>query len=166
MSQFFKFHCGLKGRINRLAFFIWMALYYGFAIVLVSIFHLAFNGYSRDFTPENLKRIEVIIPLAMVTVIYLLWGWMCIANTVKRLHDMNLRGWWIFAPALVYIPLLVITKTTSSSMLLTLFSLVLLLVCLFAIIVIYCIKGTEGVNRFGSDSRERPVLSVLLGTDS
>ena len=166
MSQFFKFHCGLKGRINRLAFFIWMALYYVFAIILVFILVLVFNGDSLDLPPENLKRIEVIIPLAMIWPVYLLWGWMCIANTVKRLHDMNLRGWWIFAPALVYIPVLVISKTTSSSTLLALISLVLFLACLFALIVIYFIKGTEGVNRFGSDPRERPVLSVLLGTDS
>ena len=166
MSQFFKFHCGLKGRINRLAFFIWMALYYVFAIILVFILLLVFNGDSLDFPPENLKHIEVIIPLAMVWAIYLLWGWMCIANTVKRLHDMNLRGWWIFAPALVYILFLVISKTISSSTLLTLISVVLFLVCLFALIVIYFIKGTEGVNRFGSDPRERSVLSVLLGADS
>ena len=91
---------------------------------------------------------------------------MCIANTVKRLHDMNLRGWWIFAPALVYIPLFVIAEITSSSTLSTLIYVVLALIGLFAIIVIYFIKGTEGENRFGSDPRERGVARILLGTDS
>ena len=65
MSQFFKFHCGLKGRINRLAFFIWMAIYYGIATIFVLI--LAFVG----FTEENLNHIGSIIILALFAVVYL-----------------------------------------------------------------------------------------------
>ena len=99
MAQFFKFHCGLKGCINRLAFFIWMAIYYGIATIFALI--LEFVG----FTEESLNHIGGIIILVIFVPVYLLWGWMSIANTVKRLHDMNLRGWWIFAPALVCTPL-------------------------------------------------------------
>ena len=83
MSQFFKFHCGLKGRINRLAFFIWMAIYYGIATIFVLI--LEFVG----FTEESLNHIGGIIILVIFVPVYLLWGWMIIANTVKRLHDVS-----------------------------------------------------------------------------
>lgn len=90
---------------------------------------------------------------------------MSIANTVKRLHDMNLSGWWVFAPALVSVPFIVISGFTSSSTLSILSLLGLALILLITIVVLYFIKGTEGENRFGSDPRERPVFSVLLGTD-
>ena len=160
MSQFFKFHCGLKGRINRLAFFIWMAIYYGIATIFALI--LEFVG----FTEESLNHIGGIIILVIFVPVYLLWGWMSIANTVKRLHDMNLSGWWVFAPALVSVPFIVIGGFTSSSTLSILSLLGLALILLVTIVVLYFIKETEGENRFGSDLRERPVFSVLLGTDS
>ncbi len=160
MSRFFKFHCGLKGRINRLAFFIWMAIYYGIATIFALI--LEFVG----FTEESLNHIGGIIILVIFVPVYLLWGWMSIANTVKRLHDMNLSGWWVFAPALVSVPFIVISGFTSSSTLSILSLLGLALILLVTIVVLYFIKGTEGENRFGSDPRERPVFSVLLGTDA
>ena len=49
-----------------------------------------------------------------------------IAVSVRRLHDKNLRGWWFL---LFLIPL----------------------IGTIALFILYCMRGTDGDNRFGAD---------------
>ena len=49
-----------------------------------------------------------------------------IAVSVRRLHDKNLRGWWFL---LFLIPL----------------------IGTIALFILYCMRGTDGENRFGAD---------------
>jgi uncharacterized membrane protein YhaH (DUF805 family) len=58
----------------------------------------------------------------------LLFAWPCIAVSAKRLHDFNFSAWWLLVN-LTGIGLLVM-------------------------LVIGCVPGTRGANRFGVDPRE------------
>lgn len=66
--------------------------------------------------------------------------------TIRRLHDRNLRGWWLLAP-IVPLVFWVLNGTYSApqNMLLSLLSLGISLCYL----IILCMPGTPGDNRFG-----------------
>ncbi len=160
MLQSLRFYFWWKGRLNRLPYFIWqLIIYYLFtsAVISLSVGHTAFG------------------------ITALLWGWIGVFNTVKRLHDMNLRGWWILLMLLTIFPLHTVAKivnvasgiplggvssTTAvgfyflmnpSLLYLSIGLLIIELSCLF------CLRGTKGANRFGPDPKEKPVHKVLLG---
>ena len=66
-----------------------------------------------------------------------------IAVTVRRLHDRNMRGWWYLGVVLLsWIPI------------------VGLLVSI-AFLVIMCLEGTAGPNRFGEDPKGRGSAEVF-----
>lgn len=66
--------------------------------------------------------------------------------TVRRFHDRNLRGWWILVPmAPLFFWILSGGFSAAPNML---FSLLSLILCL-AYLLILCLPGTPGSNRFG-----------------
>lgn len=66
--------------------------------------------------------------------------------TVRRLHDRNLRGWWILLPlAPLFFWILSGGFSAPPDFMLSLLSLALCLTYL----VILCLPGTPGPNRFG-----------------
>jgi uncharacterized membrane protein YhaH (DUF805 family) len=72
--------------------------------------------------------------LAVVTCLGLLLP--SLAVTVRRLHDTNSSGWWYLITLIPYLGGLIM-------------------------IVWYCIKGTEGENRFGPDPLQPDVSEVF-----
>ena len=75
------------------------------------------------FPRANVSPIETLVGLALI-----LPG---LAVTIRRLHDLDRRGWWIFLPL---IPL----------------------IGLIWLIVWLCTRGTVGPNRFGPDPLGAP----------
>ena len=71
------------------------------------------------FPHANVSPIETLVGLALI-----LPG---LAVTIRRLHDLDRRGWWIFLPL---IPL----------------------IGMIWLIVWLCMRGTIGPNRFGPDA--------------
>lgn len=119
-----------KGRINRLPY--WM-VYIGLTVaVIIIIFALSTvlpaktveGQVAAQFTPVQLAAS---ICLSVVNIIYL---WNVLAISVKRLHDRDQSGWWLLV------------------------GLIPLLGQLWYFIVVMCLPGTAGENRFGSDPRE------------
>jgi uncharacterized membrane protein YhaH (DUF805 family) len=79
----------------------------------------------------------------------LIFAWVCLATSVKRLHDRDKSGGWA-------IPYLVIPGLYSQfqdrlpdSSLMFPFALVALLLMITGFVDIYCLKGTRWTNRFG-----------------
>jgi uncharacterized membrane protein YhaH (DUF805 family) len=79
-----------------------------------------------------------------------------LAVGVKRLHDRDKSGWWIVLFYIVPSALIEIgamidpTRTTVGLML----ALVALLIIIWAIVELGCLRGTRGPNRFGPDPLE------------
>jgi uncharacterized membrane protein YhaH (DUF805 family) len=86
-----------KGRASRAEF--WYALFFYFLIflglVLLGNFILVFI-----FNSEESKLLFVILPLVIWAFINLI---PFIALTIRRLHDINLSGWWILLGFIPYI---------------------------------------------------------------
>ena len=66
----------------------------------------------------------------MLMGIYLLANFLpSLAVTVRRLHDTNRSGWWVLITLIPYIGGIIL-------------------------LILLCLKGTEGDNRFGEDPLE------------
>jgi uncharacterized membrane protein YhaH (DUF805 family) len=119
--------------------------------------------------------------LVVAGIIYLVMIYIHLAVTTKRLHDRNKGAWWLLIfvllplvlniPALMYLPqmfeqmitaikaaqagghtpppqfvqppLVIISRGAAS------------IISLWAFVELYCLRGTEGPNRFGSDPLAR-----------
>jgi uncharacterized membrane protein YhaH (DUF805 family) len=109
----FQKYIGFGGRAARSEYWYWVLF-----VLLLQIVAWLIDMTLFGFNTTGVNPIGVIISLAT-----LLPG---LAVSVRRLHDIDRAGWWIF---LVLIPLI------------------------GAIVLIYwaCLRGTVGANRFGPD---------------
>ena len=91
-------------------------------------------------------------PLLVGCIVLLVLAWIVgLSLTVRRLHDLNLSGWWILAiwivPAAVeYAAVQLVNNPQLGS---TLSSVIALLIGLW----LWLAPGTRGANRFGPDPR-------------
>jgi len=79
-----------------------------------------------------------------------------IAVGVKRLHDRNKSGWYLllfyFAPCtLAAISVLIGTFVDESTVIATVLALLALTLVVWAFIEMGCLRGTIGINQYGSD---------------
>jgi uncharacterized membrane protein YhaH (DUF805 family) len=89
---------GFDGRISRkyfwLAVLVWMI---ASLIVFFSLLHWLSGGQWIDEQYSQTLEAEKIINFAGL-ISSLLGLYPFLAMSIKRLHDMNLSGWWCFAP--------------------------------------------------------------------
>ena len=118
-SLLFSFH----GRINRTMFWagnicITVVLYGGFALLII----IVGGGGGPDTDAVQPGGVLVFLPLIIV----LIFGWMSFSVQVKRWHNRNKSGWWVF---IGLVPI----------------------VQLWALVELGFLRGTNGQNRFGPD---------------
>ena len=91
------------------------------------------------------------------TVAYILLGWLPqLSVTIRRLHDTNRSGWFIFMPTLVGLcsviaVFFVAMGGGAGAMPLILLILSAPLVAYLWFLIVLCLPGTHGGNRFGPD---------------
>lgn len=163
VGKFLVFHFWVKGRLNRLSYFVWFLasfpIFYAICIPLVEI--MGVFGMSLSM---------------------LLWLWIGTTNSIKRLHDMNLSGWWICLLYLSLMPLFQIsmifnimgfrhitplTYDFNHFILSRIGSFYWLFVGLLVVEVIFLFvaPGKKGDNRFGPNQAAKRFCKVLLGQD-
>lgn len=129
----------LKGRISRQEFWLGQA----FLIVVVLLLQIKLTAYflamrrpeSGAWNPGE-PELTLALPFAFIEAVMF---WPVTAITVKRLHDVDLSGWWVMASlALCYVSALI-----NNSSLAFLFATTVMLAGLPS--------GTPGRNRFGAD---------------
>jgi uncharacterized membrane protein YhaH (DUF805 family) len=115
----FQKYIGFSGRAARSEYWYWVLF-----VLLLQIVAWLVDMTLFGFNTTGVNPIGVIVSLAT-----LLPG---LAVSVRRLHDIDRVGWWIF---LALIPIV------------------------GAIVLIYwaCLRGTVGANRFGPDPLEGKV---------
>jgi uncharacterized membrane protein YhaH (DUF805 family) len=115
----FQKYIGFGGRAARSEYWYWVLF-----VLLLQIVAWLIDMTLFGFNTTGVNPIGVIVSLAT-----LLPG---LAVSVRRLHDIDRVGWWIF---LALIPII------------------------GAIVLIYwaCLRGTVGANRFGPDQLEGKV---------
>ena len=116
MFDALKKYAGFNGRARRKEYWLFMLLYF-IAMVVAGLFddlvvgeRVAFDSTMGVFS--WIVFLGLLIPSTAVS--------------VRRLHDKNLRGWWVL---LFLIPL----------------------IGTIALFILYCMRGTDGENRFGAD---------------
>lgn len=83
------------------------------------------------------------------------------AVSVRRLHDSNRTGWWVFAPLLLGIATNIIAGAVGvagdlgAAMILTGLLSAAGLVLNIIVLVFLCLDGTPGPNQFGHDPKHR-----------
>ena len=121
----------------------------------------------------------LLIPLAGALVYAALSVWLGVANltaTVRRLHDVNKRGWWLMLPlggALVACSAAVIMLSLYPGNYNAAMGVVSMacffILALYLVLLIMCsVKGTDGPNRFGPDPLQvesSPYLAPQGGYD-
>jgi uncharacterized membrane protein YhaH (DUF805 family) len=138
-STFAWFFLSLNGRISRQEFRLG---YFGLAIVDILLVRTWRNitlppvrYYSgADINPPY----DGSVPLARLIML-----WPMTAILVKRLHDMNISGWW-WLPALVLIPLVASAIGINAA---------IPHLLIFAFLSLF--PGATGDNRFGGDPLAR-----------
>jgi uncharacterized membrane protein YhaH (DUF805 family) len=143
---------GFRGRIPRRTWWIWTLV---LSVVMMGALAAVFIHVGKD-NFENVvafdlssRSLQVFLALSAFI------SWIGIALGAKRLHDRNIRGFWVVIPALITIAIIALQNTGHGGTfehpsipvhVLTLasmgFNLWLLVQCGF-------LKGTQGPNRFG-----------------
>jgi len=123
-----------------------------FRILDPSAYHSAIeiirNG--NPATPDNL------VPMSFYAIGTPLFLWIYLATSIKRLHDRNKSAWWM-------IPFFVIPglygqfadRLPNSYPALGL-GVVVFVLAIWGFVDLYCLRGTRGPNRYGSDPLARP----------
>jgi uncharacterized membrane protein YhaH (DUF805 family) len=121
-----------SGRAPRSEYWWFYLAFLIFMVILVGVFGGIAGGLGAfDATGE--MSTGGIVTMIVVGIAYLALIIPFIAVTVRRFHDYNLSGWWVLAAFLLSaVPVLGLAVG-------------------IGMIVICCLKGTQGPNKFGPD---------------
>lgn len=116
-----------KGRINRAKYWLIQLL------VFVTVFSLFILGLSTvGSSNEPLIGSDTDVGRVVIFILFsIIFTWINLAIRIKRWHDRDRSGWWIFIEAIPFIG------------------------PIWAFVELGCLKGTYGKNRFGPDPLER-----------
>ena len=167
-----KRYADFSGRSRRMEFWLWqvfqVALY-----ILVIVVTIALGGGAMMMADGDTS--QVVAAGGAILLIFALYGIYCLAVfipslavAVRRLHDTNRSGWWVAAPVLPYILLVVAGGVASGSPdsavaagMLGLVATLVLLGLVLVLIVFYFLDGTPGANRFGPDPKGRGEAQIF-----
>ena len=116
------------GRIGRADF--WVRFLWGNLLFLIPLFVASLIAGILMAIAAHFFSAGIIDSLSEVFFVLLILSffagciWVNLANIVKRIHDLNLSGWFIFVAAITY-P--------------------------FSLVILGLVKGTNGPNRYGED---------------
>jgi uncharacterized membrane protein YhaH (DUF805 family) len=140
ISTFTWFLLSPNGRSSRQEF--WLG-YFGLIAVLGFLIRTLPNLVLYKHTGRLWYRDELDLALRWPAIAaVLIVGWPLIAVFVKRLHDLNVSGWWMVA----MLALPPFSKMTGVN---------LSILFLVPTVLLGLFTGTAGDNRFGSDPRAR-----------
>jgi len=139
LESFTSLFLSLRGRISRQEYWLGYIGVIVLYIVLINVLTPVFVDWQRPYRTWW-YRDELDAAMAWPKVwLAAAFTWPMATLYVKRLHDMNLSGWWLFA-----MPLLSWLATTlnASPLQFTMWA---------CIVGLGLLPGTHGDNRFGSD---------------
>ena len=113
----------VQGRINRQKFILtYLVVTVGFAVAIAMVAGI-FGGALQNASDPS----EAVPLLILFVLLYIPMIWIGVALSVKRWHDRDKSGWWVFI------------------------ALIPIVGPIWAIVETLFLKGTEGPNRYGPD---------------
>ena len=164
--QAIKNYVNFNGRARRKEYWMYMLFSFIFAIVAM-ILDIALGIDFRISTPSSFYAHEVSLGYGPIYALVALFHFLpSMSAGIRRLHDSDRTGWWLFFPLLiilfaVFIGLVfvgggVATKSDSMAGIGVILMALLYLVALGLSItsfVFLCFDGTKGDNRFGPSNK-------------
>ena len=150
LEQYLKFYFSFKGRLNRKLFFLCILEIFG----LVAFFCLPVLAGVYF----NVNGMLLIVPGVIMFVVCSILNTIIIyIPMVKRLHDLNLSGWWLLFVLLLSFPATLVggeIRFLSSLDLEMMLAVIGVIVNSFFLIILFFMKGTKGDNKYGLDPIE------------
>jgi len=149
-----KRYAEFSGRSRRKEFWMYTLGVVILYVVMIVLFMVVGGSALLSMGSNPAGMAGAVMSMGAFGVIFLL-VWLAlllptIAVTIRRLHDTDRSGWWLGALFGLAILMQVATRLSSAFyMILALAYLALAIVLL----VIYCLEGTKGPNRFGDDPK-------------
>lgn len=128
-----KRYADFHGRSRRMEFWMFMLGY-----VLVALLLIGLGFVSADLSSFDSQNLPIGTKILIGLLVLLILGLLIpsIAVQVRRLHDQNLSGWWVLAAY-------VLSNVPFVGFLV-----------LITWLVVLCLPGTRGPNRFGPDPKD------------
>lgn len=120
-------YANFQGRASRSEYWFFALFVFIVAAILTGLLFA-----TVDFNTQQVSGLGYVV-IAILAVFYLAILIPSIAVAVRRLHDRNMSGWW-------YLGFIVLSAIPFVG-----------IVASIAMLVIFCLKGTDGDNRFGPD---------------
>jgi len=152
-----------EGRINRakmwlavLVILCWM-IFLGVLIVTVgsafggpTSFELGLSDILRMLDPATYRSLSPtgLVQAGAKAIVMALFLWVCLATSIKRLHDRDRSGWWIvpFSAVPIFNERPDWLELSYAELPLGLAALAL---CIWGFVEMYFLKGSRKTNRFG-----------------
>jgi len=131
----YKRYADFEGRSRRMEY--WMFTLFYWIVLVVGLFaFFAASGPSYDAAGEGSSGVGIVI-VGLLMLVFVLGSFIPgLAVQVRRLHDQNISGWLVLINFIPYLGALVM-------------------------LVLMCIKGTNGPNDYGPDPLERSQADVF-----
>ena len=140
----------IQGRLNRMPYNI-----FSFVLMLIPVVIITLMFLLQAYLKTNLKLVSgtfanVLIAAALIAVFIVILCFIGqVTLTIRRLHDLNLSGWFYL---LFIIPdTLTAALYNEASSLMKMISIVLTLIPVIFFLLLMFKRGTDGENKYGAD---------------
>jgi uncharacterized membrane protein YhaH (DUF805 family) len=149
-----------EGRINRAKYWLAGLIYLIGAMLYLTTSIYALAGSLRYTDPARVVSLFPILLYAIAYPLFAVGMWSFATTTIKRLRDRNRSGWWI-VPFFVF-PMLIgeVGDRLGESNAVFFIGLVAFVLSIWAFVETFCLRGTRGPNRFGSDPLARGNMRI------
>lgn len=168
-------YADFSGRSRRMEYWMWVLFQFliglGFTVLIVAV--AGAGLMSGD--PTQLVAVGGVA--LILYLLYMLVGLVLfipsLAVTVRRLHDTNRSGWWILAPMVPYLLMIVATMTLVGTagkpdqstlgmmgLILMVFGLAAMVLGIVLLVFLF-LEGTKGPNKYGPDPKSPTPAGVF-----
>lgn len=154
------FFFGFEGRINRARFWRVLLLNFVCTMIFMMVVPLSIGGSFYNADPKWAKPLTLALLCGTMGPAFIISMWCFAATSIKRLHDLNKSGWWML---LFFVVPSLLDKLWTWLDLPTgafIVGLIEFGLSVWCFVEIFCLKGTKGPNRFGSDPLAKGNMSV------
>jgi uncharacterized membrane protein YhaH (DUF805 family) len=146
-----EFFFGFAGRTNRARYWRVMLLNFVCLMIFMMVVPLSIGSSFYGTDPKWAKPLTLALIAGTAGPAFIISTWCFAAMSIKRLHDRNKSGWWMGLFFIVPSLLGKLSNRLDAPAVAFIFSAIGLGLSVWCFVEIFCLKGSKGPNRFGSD---------------